>query len=352
MHKFSRRVFISGATAALVVACSQPQENTSTPQATPATSNGGEVNIYSSRHYNTDDQLYDGFTKQTGIKVNLIEGKDDELIERISNEGANSPADILITVDAGRLWRAQQAGIFAPVESAVLTEKIPANLREPNNLWFGYSKRARAIMYNKDKVDPAQLSTYENLADPKWKGKIIVRSSGNIYNQSLVAGMIETKGEEATAEWIKGLVANFARPPKGNDTAQIEAVASGLADMAIANTYYLARYADEKDPGKKAVFEQVKVFFPQATHVNISGAGLAKNAPNKENAVAFLEYLASEDAQNFFALGNNEYPVVPRTPISPVIASFGEFSEDTVNVAAYGANNAMAVKIMDRSGWK
>ncbi len=352
MHKFSRRVFISGATAALAIACSPTQENTSAPTETSANTNQGEVNIYSSRHYNTDDQLYDGFTKQTGIKVNLIEGKDDELIERITSEGKNSPVDILITVDAGRLWRAQQAGIFAPVESPVLSEKIPANLREPNNLWFGYSKRARVIMYNKDKVDPAQLSTYEDLANPKWKGKIIVRSSSNIYNQSLVAGMIETKGEAATAKWIEGLVANFARPPKGNDTAQIEAVASGLADLALANTYYLARYADEKDPAKKAVFEQVKVFFPAKTHVNISGAGLAKHAPNQENAVAFLEYLASEDAQNFFASGNNEYPVVPGTPIPPVVASFGEFTEDAVNVAAYGSNNALAVKIMDRSGWK
>ncbi|MGB5711576.1 MAG: extracellular solute-binding protein, partial [Waterburya sp.] len=274
-----------------------------------------------------------------------------ELIERIKSEGKNSPADILITVDAGRLWRAAQAGIFAPVESEILEEKIPGNLQDPNNLWFGFSKRARVIVYNKDKVDLSQLSTYEDLADPKWKGKFIVRSSSNIYNQSLVAGMIEEKGEEATAEWIEGLVANFARSPQGNDTSQIEDVAAGVADLTLANTYYLARYEDNPE-----VFEKVGIFFPnqdnRGTHINISGAGLLKHAPNKEQAISFLEYLASPEAQEFFALGNNEYPVVEGTPANPVVESFGEFKDDTTNVSAYGKNNADAVKIMDRSGWK
>ena len=351
ISKFSRRCFIVIATAALVVACNTSEQQSNTELSENTTADQEQVNIYSSRHYNTDDQLYDGFTKQTGIKVNLIEGKDDELIERIKSEGNNSPADILITVDAGRLWRAAEAGIFAPVESAVLEEKIPENLQDPNNLWFGYSKRARVIVYNKDKVDPSQLSTYEDLADPKWQGKFIVRSSSNIYNQSLVAGMIEEKGEEATAEWIKGLVNNFARSPQGNDTSQIEDVAAGVADLTLANTYYLARYEDNPE-----VFEQVGIVFPnqsdRGTHVNISGAGLLKNAPNEENAIAFLEYLASPEAQEFFALGNNEYPVVEGTPINPVVESFGEFKDDTTNVSAYGKNNADAVKIMDRSGWK
>ncbi len=351
-NKFSRRFFIGIATAALIVACSQtPKEQSESKQQADTTVNKGQVNIYSSRHYNTDDQLYDGFTEQTGISVNLIEGKDDELIERIKSEGKNSPADILITVDAGRLWRAAQAGIFAPVESEILEEKIPGNLQDPNNLWFGFSKRARVIVYNKDKVDLSQLSTYEDLADPKWKGKFIVRSSSNIYNQSLVAGMIEEKGEEATAEWIEGLVANFARSPQGNDTSQIEDVAAGVADLTLANTYYLARYEDNPE-----VFEKVGIFFPnqddRGTHINISGAGLLKHAPNKEQAIAFLEYLASPEAQEFFALGNNEYPVVEGTPVNPVVESFGEFKDDTTNVSAYGKNNADAVKIMDRSGWK
>ncbi|MBE9046491.1 Fe(3+) ABC transporter substrate-binding protein [Pleurocapsales cyanobacterium LEGE 10410] len=352
ISKFSRRFFLGIVTAALIVSCNQTQDNLSqSEQQAEAATQSGRVNIYSSRHYNTDDELYDGFTEQTGIKVNLIEGKADELIERIKSEGANSPADILITVDAGRLWRAAQAGIFAPVESEVLEEKIPANLQDPDNQWFGYSKRARVIMYNKDQVDPSQLATYEDLADPKWKGKVIIRSSGNIYNQSLVAGMIEEQGEEATAKWIEGLVANFARPPQGNDTSQIEDVAAGVADLTLANTYYLARYQDNPE-----VFEKVGIFYPnqdgRGAHVNISGAGVLKNAPNKENAIAFLEYLASPEAQEFFALGNNEYPVVEGTPVNPVVESFGEFEDNTVNVSAYGKNNADAVKIMDRSGWK
>ena len=353
INKFSRRLFISIGTAACIVACSQTQVDQSQGEQKTeiAVPKSGQVNIYSSRHYNTDDELYDGFTEQTGIKVNLIEGKADELIERIKSEGANSPADILITVDAGRLWRAEQADIFAPVESEILTKNIPAHLRDPNNLWFGYSKRARVIMYNKDKVDPTQIATYEDLADPKWKGKFIVRSSGNIYNQSLVAGMIEEKGEQATAEWIKGLVANFARPPQGNDTSQIEDIAAGVGDVTIANTYYLARYEDNLE-----VFDKVGIIFPnqedRGSHVNISGAGLLKNAPNKDNAIAFLEYLASPKAQEFLALGNNEYPVVEGTPVDPVVDSFGEFKDDTTNVSSYGKNNAAAVKIMDLSGWK
>ncbi|MEL6788566.1 MAG: Fe(3+) ABC transporter substrate-binding protein [Cyanobacteria bacterium J06607_15] len=350
-NKFSRRIFMGIATAVLVVACNTQEDQSQGEQPGGATANQGQVNIYSSRHYNTDDQLYDGFTEKTGISINLIEGKDDELIERVKSEGANSPADILITVDAGRLWRAAEADIFAPVESTILEEKIPENLQDPENLWFGYSKRARVIIYNKDRVDPSQLSTYEDLADPKWQGKFIVRSSSNIYNQSLVAGMIEEKGEEATAQWIEGLVSNFARAPQGNDTSQIEDVAAGVADLTLANTYYLARYADNPE-----VFEKVGIFYPNqedgGTHVNISGAGLLKNAPNREQAIAFLEYLASPEAQEFFALGNNEYPVVEGTPINPIVEGFGDFKDNTTNVSAYGQNNADAVKIMDLSGWK
>ena len=349
INKFSRRLFLSLTAAALVIACNTQAEQSNGDRA--AVANAGQVNIYSARHYNTDEQLYDDFTEQTGIKVNLIEGKDDELIERVKSEGANSPADILITVDAGRLWRASEAGIFAPIESEILEDKIPDNLQDPENRWFGFSKRARVIIYNKANVDPSQLSTYEDLTDPKWKGKFIVRSSSNIYNQSLVAGMIEEEGEEATGEWIKGLVANFARPPQGNDTSQIEDVAAGVADVTLANTYYLARYEDNPE-----VFENVGIFYPnqdgKGTHVNISGAGVLQNAPNRENAIAFLEYLASPTAQEFFALGNNEYPVVDGTPVKPVVEEFGKFKDNTTNVAAYGKNNAAAVKIMDRSGWK
>ena len=350
MKKFPRRLFLGTATVTLALAGSQ------LTKMQPGQTQTKEINIYSSRHYNTDDELYDGFTRQTGIKVNIIEGKDDELIERIKSEGANSPADILITVDAGRLWRAEQAGLFAPVVSQTLTAKIPANLRHPNNLWFGFTKRARVIMYNKDLVNPSELSTYEDLADSKWRGKLVIRSSSNIYNQSLVAGLIEVLGEQATEQWCRNIVANFARSPQGNDRSQIEAAASGLAELAVANTYYLPRYAKDKSAATQAIFKKVGVFFPnqndRGTHVNISGGGLMKNAPNKDSAIAFLEYLVSPYAQTFFAQGNNEYPVVPGIPLDPVLGSFGQFKEDTTNVAAYGKNNALAVQIMDRAGWK
>ena len=350
MNKFTRRFFLSTGAATATVAASQ------LVKVKPGLTQDKQVNLYSSRHYNTDEQLYDIFTSQTGIKVNLIEGNADELIERIKSEGTNSPADILITVDAGRLWRAEQAGLFAPVSSQILTDSIPANLRHPDNLWFGFTKRARVIMYSKDAVNPEELSTYENLTDPQWKNRLVIRSSSNIYNQSLVAGLIEVHGEQTVEEWCRGIVENFARPPEGNDRAQIEAVAAGLADLAVANTYYLPRYAQDADPAKQAIFEKIGVFFPnqgeRGTHVNISGGGLVKNAPNREQAIAFLEYLVSPAAQTFFARGNNEYPVVPGTPVDPIIGSFGTFKEDTTNVNAYGKYNAQAVQIMDRAGWK
>lgn len=366
--KLSRRFFLTaGAAAATVIgsqlisSCTQ-QQNVSNPSnsSSPTKNNPqsdlkGEINIYSSRHYNTDSELYDNFTKETRIKVNLIEGKDDELIERIKSEGANSPADLLITVDAGRLWRADQAGIFAVVNSQIIKDKIPENLRHPEGHWFGFTKRARVIMYNINKIKPEQLSTYEDLADPKWRGKIIVRSSSNIYNQSLVASLIAVHGEKETEDWVKGFVANFARQPEGNDIEQIEGVASGLGDLALANTYYLARLGKSDKPDQKEIFSQVKPFFPnqgdRGTHVNISGGGLIKNAPNPEGGIKFLEYLTSNTAQTFFAQGNNEYPVVAGIPIDPTVASFGTFKDDTTNVALYGENNAKAVEIMDRAGW-
>ncbi|MEO1620917.1 MAG: Fe(3+) ABC transporter substrate-binding protein [Cyanobacteria bacterium J06632_3] len=316
-----------------------------------------EVNLYSSRHYNTDTALYEGFTDLTGIRVNLLEGKADELLARIQAEGDNSPADVFMTVDAGRLWRAEQAGIFASVNSSTLNSNIPENLRHPDGKWFGFSKRARVIMYNKDEVEPSDLSTYEDLASSKWRGKVLIRSSGNIYNQSLVASMIANDGVEATEEWARGLVRNFARPPEGNDRAQIEGAAAGVGDIAIANTYYLPRYAvGAEDPTKQAIFDQIGVFFPnqegRGTHINISGGGVLSSAPNPSAARQFLEYLSETEAQAFFAEGNNEYPVVKSATLAPVVESFGEFEEDTLSVAAYGENLAEAVQLMDRVGWE
>ncbi|MDX2215198.1 MAG: Fe(3+) ABC transporter substrate-binding protein [Oculatellaceae cyanobacterium bins.114] len=317
---------------------------------------GGVLNLYSARHYDTDDSLYSSFSDRTGVQINLVEADADQLIERIKSEGANSPADVLMTVDAGRLWRAQQDGLFQPIASSVLEQAIPANLREPQGNWFGLSKRARVIVYNKDRVNPAELSTYENLVDSKWRERILVRSSTNIYNQSLTGAILAAIGSQATEQWARGLAANFARPPEGNDTAQIQAVAAGVGDLAIVNTYYVARLAKSQNPEERAIAEQVGIFFPnqrdRGTHVNISGAGVLRTARNKDAAIQFLEHLVSPQAQEIFALGNNEYPVVAGAPIDSTIRGFGQFREDTVNAAVFGRNNAEALRIMDRAGWR
>lgn len=351
MRKITRRVFLGASAAVGAVALA---ELTGVKDSFAQRRGAGVVNLYSSRHYNTDKRLYTDFERQTGIRVNLIEGKGDELLERIKSEGKNSPADILMTVNAAILWQAQRDGLFIPVNSRILRERIPPYLRDPANHWFGFSKRARVIMYNKSKVSPSELSTYEDLASPKWKGRIVMRSSTNIYNQSLVANMIVRIGKERTERWVRGLVANFARPPEGNDSAQIEAVAAGIADLTIANTYYLVRYAN--DPRKREVYDRVGVFFPDqrgaGVHINISGGGVLRHAPNKENAIRFLEYLVSPSAQDYFARGNNEYPVVKGVKLEPVLAQWGTFKEDTTGVAKQGPNLAEAIRIMDRAGWK
>jgi iron(III) transport system substrate-binding protein len=314
------------------------------------------VNLYSSRHYDTDQALYDRFTEQTGIAVNLIEGDADQLIERIRAEGRNSPADVLITVDAGRLWRAEEAGLLQPVKSEVLEARIPETLRHPDGLWFGLSKRVRTLFYHKDRVDPAELSTYEDLADPRWQGRICVRSSGNIYNQSMLASMIATHGIEATEDWARGLVANLARAPQGGDTDQIKAVAAGECDIAIANHYYYLRLVKSDDPADQAVAEAVAIFFPnqddRGAHANIGGAGVVATAPNPGNAIAFIEYLTTDEAQRHFAEGNNEFPVVAGVEPDPLIADWGEIRTDAVNASLYGQNNAEAVRLMDRVAWR
>ena len=346
----TRRVFLGTGTAIATVAIAElGKSNRGLAQS-------GAINLYSSRHYDTDQALYDSFTQKTGLKVNLIEGKGDKLIERIKSEGANSPADVFMTVDAGRLWRAQEAGILQPVSSSTLKTKIPASLRSPENLWFGFSKRARVIMYNKDRVQSSDLSTYEDLATDKWKGKILIRSSSNIYNQSLIASLIEIHGMSDAESWAKDFVSNFARPPEGNDTAQIKAVAAGIGNVGIANSYYLARLKRSPKAENKDVAERVGMFFPnqngRGTHINISGGGVAKNAPNKEGAIKFLEHLVSPEAQQIFSEGNNEYPVVAGIPIATVLKSFGDFKSDSTNVSVYGKLNSDAIKLMDRVGWK
>ncbi|MGB7419330.1 MAG: Fe(3+) ABC transporter substrate-binding protein [Erythrobacter sp.] len=316
----------------------------------------GEVNIYSSRHYDTDLALYEDFTAETGIRVNRIEAEADALIEKIESEGEFSPADLLITVDAGRLWRAEQAGILAPVDSAVLTERIPAYLRHPDGLWFGLSTRARVIIYNKEQGEPAGLATYADLADPAYRGDVCIRSSSNIYNISLLSSIIANRGSEAAEDWAAGVVANFARPPQGNDTSQIEAVAAGECRIALVNSYYLARFAGAPEGSdEREVFDAIGVIFPDqqstGTHVNVSGAGVVATAPNRDNAIRFLEYLTSESAQRYFADGNNEYPAAEGIKANSAVEQLGNFRPDTLNAAKIGEGQREAVEIFDRAGW-
>ena len=341
--RFARSILIAAASVLALSACAE---------SAPETEITGEVNIYSSRHYDTDLALYEDFTKATGIKVNRIEAGADALIERIVSEGEYSPADLLITVDAGRLYRAVDAGVLAPIASETLEARVPENLRHPDGLWFGLSTRARVIVANKDAVDASALTTYADLADPAYKGQVCMRSSSNIYNISLLSSVIAHEGEEAAQSWANGIVANFKRPPQGNDTANIEAVAAGECGVSLVNTYYLARYAE-----KPEVLDNLTIIFPNqgegqtGAHVNVSGAGLTKSAPNRENAIKFLEYLTTDQAQEYFANGNNEYPAVEGVAPTSFVVGLGEFRADTLSTATIGENQAKAVAIYDEAGW-
>ena len=315
----------------------------------------GVVNVYSARHYDTDDKIYEKFTDQTGIKVNIIEGNSDALLARLKREGKRSPADVFITVDAGRLFKAEEQGVFQSVSSDVLSKRVPANLRHPKGLWFGLTKRARIILRSKDRVKEGEITSYEELAKPEWKGRVLIRSSSNVYNQSLVGSMIEAHGEEAAQQWCKGVVANMARKPQGGDRDQIKGVAAGLADVAVANSYYYARMLNGTDE-EKAAAAKVAVVFPnqknRGTHVNLSGVGVVAGSKNKANAIKFIEFLTSDAAQEVFAAGNNEYPVVKGVKTVSVLEGFGKFKEDNVNAAMFGRNNPVAIKVMDRAGWR
>ena len=313
------------------------------------------INLYSARHYQTDEALYTDFTKQTGIRINRIEGKEDELLERIRNEGANSPADILLTVDAARLAKAHELGLFAPVSSQVLESRIPAHLRSED--WFSFSTRGRVIIYNKIGVKADDVRTYDDLAKPALKGKLCSRSGSHPYNLSLGASVIAHQGEAKAEEWARGMVANFARAPKGGDTDQIKSVAVGECQVALANTYYVARMMRSTKPEDQKLMEKVGVVWPNqattGTHINVSGAGVLKHAPHKEAAVKFLEYLASDDAQRYFADGNNEWPVVSSVKVSnPALEALGKFKADTLPVKKLEMFQVKAQMIFDRAGYK
>ena len=321
----------------------------------PAIAQEKVLNLYSARHYQTDEALYSNFTKQTGIKINRIEAGENELLERLRNEGVHSPADIFITVDAARLGKAEELGLFAPVTSPLLMQRVPAQLRTPT--WFAFSTRARVIVANKASVNPADVQTYEDLANPKLKGKVCVRSGAHPYNLSLGAGMLAHHGAQKTEAWAKGLVANFARAPKGGDTDQIKAVAAGECGVTIANSYYVARMLRSEKPEDKKTMEGVTVIWPNqkttGAHINISGGGMLKTAPNKVAAVKFLEYLASDQAQVYFADGNNEWPVVASVKTSnPGLQAMGTFKADTIKVGTLAAKQAEIQKIYDRAGWR
>jgi iron(III) transport system substrate-binding protein len=315
-----------------------------------------EVNVYSARHYEADLAVYDRFTRDTGIKVNLIEAQGDALIERLSREAEASPADLFITADAGILWRAEQRGVLQPIADPSVLSLAPEQAVGPDGLWIGLTKRARIIVYNKEMGLPLALKTYEDLADPSLKGAICARPASNVYNQSLVASIIAHKGEAEAKRWTEGLVANFARAPQGSDTTQIESVAAGECRLAVVNSYYVARYVGGADEKSRAVASRVGVFFPSqettGAHVNISGAGIAKHAPNRANAVRLLAFLLMEDQQREFAFANNEYPVIASVAPEGPVASFGAFKADDLPMRALGENQPAAVRLMAEAGWK
>lgn len=319
------------------------------------------LNLYSARHYQTDEALYADFTKATGIKINRVDADDAGILARLRSEGTSSPADVILLVDASRLWRAEVEGLFQPVKSATLESRIPPQLRGKDegsgSQWFGLSTRARVIVYNKANVKREDVDTYEELADPKNKGKVCTRSGSHPYNLSLFGSIYEHLGAAATETWLRGVVANMARDPKGGDTDQIKAVASGECGIALTNTYYLARLMRSTKPEDQAVVEKIGVVFPNqsswGTHVNVAGGAVARNSKNRAAAVKFLEYLASDAAQTYFANGNNEYPAVTSVKLdNPALDAFGNFKAELIPISVVGLNSVRVQLILDRVGYK
>lgn len=315
-----------------------------------------QVNVYSARKEALIKPILDTFTEETGIKVNLITGKADALLTRLRLEGKASPADVFITVDAGRLHRAKAAGVLRVVKSEALAAAIPANLRDADGHWFGLSQRARPIFYVKGALDPKTLSTYEALAGDQWKGRVCMRSSNNVYNQSLVASMFSATGEAATQQWLSAFVKNFAKRPSGGDIDQLKSLAAGVCDVTIANTYYFGRLLNSASSDDRELAQKLAIFWPnqsdRGVHVNVSGAGITKYAKNSANALTLIEFLASKKSQEWYSAVNNEYPVVAGVKISPTLKAWGEFTQDTIDLSVLGLHNRTAVELMDRAGWK
>lgn len=351
---FARRAALAALASSLALAACSPGTDETANGAAP----GGEqvVNLYSARHYDSDKALYDRFTQETGIRINVIEGNADELIARMRSEGAQSPADLFITADAGALTRAEQAGLFQAVRSETIEQRIPANLREPSGLWAGFMRRARVVAYDSTKVREEEIESYEQLASDRFRGRLCVRSADNIYNLSLVGALIEAWGPEKTQAWANGIVANMARPPEGGDRDQIRAVNAGVCEIALTNSYYYIRMASGDDANDRAMTEKVQLGFPsldgQGSHINISGGGVAANAPNRDNAIRLLEFFTAEDTQRYISANNNEYPASPTVTAPPPVASYTNFTPHPMPVANFARRQAEAQKIMAAAGWR
>lgn len=315
------------------------------------------VNLYTARHYDSDLPLYERFTRETGIRINRIEGKADELVARMRAEGENSPADLFIAADAGALWRAQQAGLFQPVTSDTLTARIPANLREPDGHWYGTSRRARIVAYDPAKVRPEEVDDYADLATPRFRGRICVRSSDSVYNLSLVGALIEAWGRERADAWVRGVVANMARPPEGGDRDQIRAVAAGVCEVAITNSYYFIRMASGDDTGDRDIASRLRIAYPsldgQGAHVNISGGGVMRHSPNRANAIRLLEFFASAEAQRHVSANNNEYPASPDVEAPPPVDAYAaRLTAHPMSVVAFARHQPEAQAMMSAAGWR
>lgn len=350
-----RKIFVLTAALAVFASCGNKEEE-STTENVETIEKAQVVNVYTHRHYEPDQNIFKMFEEQTGIKVKVINASADELIQKMKMEGEQSPADVLITVDAGRLSRAKEQGLLQSIQSEVLENAIPSHLQDVDNQWFGLTKRARIIAYAKDRVKPEELTSYEDLVSERWKGKILVRSSSNIYNQSLMASIIANDGEEGAKKWAEGIVANMARSPKGSDRDQVKAVVAGEGDIAIVNSYYIGKMLNSPDAEEVATAQKIGIFFPnqedRGTHINVSGAGVAKYAPNKENAIRFIEFLISEEAQTVFTNANFEYPILESVEPVEDIKVWGDFKEDNLELNKLGENNKKAVLIFDETGWK
>ncbi len=338
----------------MAAACGEP-ETVSENQA-GAVVPAGEVNLYTARHYDSDLPLYERFTAETGIKINRIEGNASELIARMTSEGATGPADLFLTADAGALWRAQQAGLLQPISSEALNQRVPENLRDPGGYWYGYMRRARVVAYDINRVRPDEVDTYEEIASPRFKGKLCVRSSDSVYNLSLVGALIEAWGAERANEWVKGVVANMARPPEGGDRDQIRAIAAGVCEIALTNSYYYIRMAAGDNEADRKITETVKLGFPsldgKGAHVNISGGGVAANAPNRDNAIKLLEFFASAETQIHVSKNNNEFPASPDIAAPAPVAAYAHFTAHPMPVAAFAARQPEAQTMMSAAGWK